>query len=321
MAKALRAISKDDGTQRIIGQTKLRSSDGVVQPPNVNVRDGDTINVELNGYTPVRFLGIDTAEKSFAPAGTLNFKPTNDPHWVEHMQTLFNENDDLKAQLGSELVAYLEPRLNAHTAENQHGFAIAAQEILTAEVENDISELGQTKEDFQFFHHFSHEVMDGYARLLCYINRDQKEKPRPKTYNERLLQKGAASPYFIWPNVNPFQSVGSKVDAVPTPGNIVLEVSENGRGLKYARESVRQAREQKLGIFSSDLPLLIEPFEFRYLAHLRAPKRWLIDLSHDNDVLIRPENYIQVPNIEDRLFVSDEYIPLFESKGWKRQGN
>jgi hypothetical protein len=49
------------------------------------------------------------------------------------------------------------------------------------------------------------------------------------------------------------------------------------------------------------------------------PGRWVIDLGVNNDVLIRPENYYQIPHPEHRLFISAEYVPLFVERGWKRQ--
>jgi hypothetical protein len=58
--------------------------------------------------------------------------------------------------------------------------------------------LGKTKDDFEFFLSFAHEVMDGYGRLLAYINRAQpnaeQPAPRPLSYNERLLEQGMVTP-------------------------------------------------------------------------------------------------------------------------------
>jgi hypothetical protein len=38
-----------------------------------------------------------------------------------------------------------------------------------------------------------------------------------------MLQKGWATPYFIWPNLDPYRRQSSPVDAVPKPGSVVLE--------------------------------------------------------------------------------------------------
>jgi hypothetical protein len=38
-----------------------------------------------------------------------------------------------------------------------------------------------------------------------------------------MLQKGWATPYFIWPNLDRYRRQSSPVDAVPKPGSVVLE--------------------------------------------------------------------------------------------------
>ncbi len=69
---------------------------------------------------------------------------------------------------------------------------------------------------------------------------------------------------------------------------------------------------------SSSNPLRLEPFELRFLAQRRAPERWVINLSKNDSVLLASQEYYTTPNVEDRLFIPDEYIPLFEASGWKR---
>lgn len=89
--------------------------------------------------------------------------------------------------------------------------------------------------------------------------------------------------------------------------------------LRLAREWIRNARQQKIGIFDAGNPLKLEPFEVRFLARRRPPGRWVIDLSKNNDILIEPQEYYTVPNVEDRLFIPEEYVPLFVEAGWKKQ--
>jgi hypothetical protein len=43
----------------------------------------------------------------------------------------------------------------------------------------------------------------------------------------------------------------------------------------------------------------------------------VIDLSAGDDLLRQPQTYHGIPNVEDRLFVAEEYVALFESKGWQ----
>ena len=109
------------------------------------------------------------------------------------------------------------------------------------------------------------------------------------------------------------------VDAVPVPnGDAPANISSEGRrSFDDARESVRQARLQGVGIFDPAHPLRIYPFELRFLSRRRPPDRWVIDLSAGDNLLRDPQTYYLIPNVEDRLFVAEEYVPLFVSKGWR----
>jgi endonuclease YncB( thermonuclease family) len=200
---------------------------------------------------------------------------------------------------------------------NHYNHAYAAQRALEQEVRNDLDELGQEKEDFHFFVAFASEIMDRYGRLLAYINRSQKNDPRPLDYNSRMLRAGMANPYFIWPNINPFRKQKSTRDSVPD-ANSANTIATKESTLRQARQWVQDARTQGLGLFKCGDPLKLQPFELRFLAQRRVPNRWMIDLSKNNDVLIHPEEYYTIPNIEDRLFIPDEFVPLFVEKGWRK---
>ncbi len=104
-------------------------------------------------------------------------------------------------------------------------------------------------------------------------------------------------------------------DAVPAPGSAIDAAGEGS--LSAARRSVREARERKLGIFGEDT-LRVLPFEVRYLARRRPPDRWVVDLRSSGDTLPPPQRYHEIPNQEDRLFVPEEYVPLFVEAGWSR---
>ncbi len=134
-----------------------------------------------------------------------------------------------------------------------------------------------------------------------------------KTYNERMLAKGEAAPYFIWPNLDPFKKQPSLVDAVPQPAKMTA-IAGSGR-LGDARGSFANARGAKIGIFGAE-PLRLQPFELRFIAQRRAPDRWVIDMSKDDGKLLRPVDYHAIPHEEDRLFIPSEYVSLFELKGW-----
>jgi hypothetical protein len=98
-----------------------------------------------------------------------------------------------------------------------------------------------------------------------------------------LLQAGVISPYFIWPNINPFREKGSLVNAVIEPKKAKDE-AQRATLLRKAREGVRRARREGRGIFSPEDPLQLEPFEIRFWRV--TYQRWVIDLSKNDDILI-----------------------------------
>ncbi len=266
------------------------------------VTDGDTINVNAPTNLGVRLLGVDAPEKK---------ADLKDPGELP----LFSDD---KYQ---GLVVYLQGRMGPGVAANQIHHAEAAHRALEKEVQQDIEECQETVHSFRFFLAFSYEIMDRYGRFLCFINRYQEEGDPPDTYNERLLKTGVVNPYFIWPNIHPWRKAPSVADAVlePFTANTIADGSTDKNKLKKAREWTRNARESEEGIFEAENPLQLLPFEVRFLGQRRPPDRWVIDLSRNDDILIRPENYYTLPNVEDRLFIPREYVPLFEDNGWQRQ--
>jgi hypothetical protein len=125
------------------------------------------------------------------------------------------------------------------------------------------------------------------------------------------------APYLIWPNVDPFRKATALVDAVPKP-KTAPKIADRAPTLKRARDQIRQARDQQQGIFDANDALRLYPFELRYLARREPPTRWVIDLNASTDRIIPPQKYHTVPNAEDRLWLPDEYIPLWVEKGWRR---
>jgi hypothetical protein len=89
-----------------------------------------------------------------------------------------------------------------------------------------------------------------------------------------LLGAGRVIPYIIWPNVDPFRRSGSLVEVVPEPGSAAALASggEAGRNaLSEARHLVRAAREDELGVFEKEDPLMLLPFELRFLSRREPP--------------------------------------------------
>ena len=306
-----------------IGHAGLGYCTGVAGSVRQQVHDGDTIVVRAIGNFGVRFLGVDAPEISFTLPGDQTFRGLSDPCWEYFLANPFDEEfPPFDPPLSQGLRQHLKSRVGAVTALNHRRHAEASEDLLEAEVQKDLTALGQSEEDFQFFLVFAREVMDRYGRLLGFINRYQPDpltpEERPLSYNERLLRDGRVTPYFIWPNINPFRSQGSTVQAVIPPAK-ANQMAEEDETLHRARQWVRTARQKKLGIFEGSDPLRLLPFEVRFLARRRPPDRWIIDLGRNDNLLIKPQKYYTVANIEDGLFLPEEYVPLFVEAGWKKE--
>jgi endonuclease YncB( thermonuclease family) len=280
------------------------------------VHDGDTVVVRTLGNLSIRLLGVDTPEVSIGlpPAG--DFESIGGPAWAAFLAEPFADRYGV-IDLAPALRAHLEARVGPDCAANHYRHAQVAQRALEAEVQADLAESGGDRAAFRFFVAFGGEVMDSYGRLLGYVNVEQREPPRPPTYNNRLLTAGLALPYFIWPNINPFRRQASAIEAVPVPGTAAAAASREA-SLRAARLSVRAARDAGHGVYAPADPLRLEPFELRFLAGRRAPTRWVVDLSSDGDVLLPPQRYFEIMRPEDRLYVPAEYVPLFVERGWRR---
>jgi endonuclease YncB( thermonuclease family) len=308
-----------DGSPRAIVGIRRRAN-GTVQPLGQAVPDGDTVGVQLDGTGAVRFLGIDTPEKSFEQLLGGSQKLDGAP-WEQFLINPF-ANGFPAELLESALAAHLQPRFGSGAAANHHRHAVTAGEALKQLIQNDEIALGESAAQFRYFVSFSYEVFDRYGRFLAFLNRNQPDPnipgPRPRSYNERQLEAGRALPYFIWPNINPFREAATVPDAVPAPGtaNVLAESGD----LKRARDAVKNARANGLGVFSAADPLRFEAFEIRYLGRGEAPTRAVIDLSKNDTVMLRPQSYFTIPHPEDRLFVPSEFVPLFAAKGWQLEG-
>ena len=314
-----------------IGGGRFRSivpigRDNGVDPQSINaaVSDGDTIRTFANANLGVRLLGIDTPEKVFDLPGSSGRRRLDSPEWERYLTDPFDPSFSQfgNFNLDDDLLTNLNARLGSDAASNHRRYGDAAEKSLTEMIQADMNILEQTSETFSFFLAFSFELLDGFGRFLAFINRNQPDtnepEPRPANYNQRQLENGAALPYFIWPNIDPFRSSSNIVEAARKlePGN-ANEVAESTRSLRIARQAVQQARVDKKGIFSSGDPLRIEPFEVRYLSRRRAPSRFVINLSSNENLILRPQSYHRIPNAEDRLFIPPEYVPLFREQGWQ----
>jgi endonuclease YncB( thermonuclease family) len=308
-----------DGSPRAVMGVR-RKNNGTVQTLDESVADGDTAGVQLSGTGSIRFLGIDSPEKSFEqPLG--GGQALNGAKWEQYLTDPFASGYPAHL-LEPPLAAHLQPRFGPGAAANHHKHALAAWDSLKQLIQSDMTALGQSADEFQYFLSFSYEVFDNYGRFLAFLNRNQPNvnspSPRPRSYNERQLQAGKALPYFIWPNVNPFREFETIAHAVLRPGtaNTVAETGD----LKRARDFVKSARATSKGVFEAADPLRFEAFEIRYLGRAEVPTRGVIDLSRNDDVILRPQSYFKIPLPEDRLFIPSEFIPLFAAKGWRLEG-
>jgi hypothetical protein len=298
-----------------------RAANGQPQSLHDSIHDGDTLGTHVQGSAPVRFLGIDSPEVSIPLTGANGGSDLDSPQWDAYLTDPFAPQYG-PFQLDKDLVTYLSTRIGPGAGINHRFHANNSQTALVGLVQADMDALGQNVNTFNYFLAFSFEVFDSNGRFLAFINRNQPDAnhpgPRPLPYNERMLQQGAALPYLIWPNIDPFREM-SLLEAVIAPGT-AKQVVQDTPALRRAREFIQQARMSGIGVFSPANPLRFEAFEIRYLARREAPSRAVIDLSRNDDIILRPQSYFRIPNPEDRLFIPPAFIPLFVSRGWRLEG-
>lgn len=317
-----KAIFSDSENNRTTGLALPGIYSGRPGSVKQQVHDGDTLNVVMNGNLGVRLLGIDTPEVSFAfPGPKFEFVNLSSDRWEQFLSTAFDEKwGQFDKKMSGGLRSFLDAKLVGSPAAAHNEHAQNATRVLRELIEKDMQIMGQDLASFGYYLGFGFEVMDGYGRLLCTINRNQPQRtvptPRPPTYNLRLLERGLAFPYFIWPNISPWDRPDSIGDAVIPPGK-AAEMADANRELTTARNHVKAAREKHLGVFDAMNPCLLEPFELRFLCRRQPPSRYVMDLESDSDRLLRPEDYYKIPNSEDRLWIPSIYVPLFEKHGWK----
>ena len=306
-----------------MGQAKLGFHGTGIGSVKQNVHDGDTLNVSFFKNLGVRFLGMDTPEISFQLPGDDAFVALSKPAWAAFFASgQWRE----RLNVGADLLAHLEQRIGdgSQAAANHAAHAEAAQRSLEEAVQAHLDRSGKPKEDFVFFLAFGHEFLDVYGRLLCYLHANEEnfadkadqEEAKKWSYNERQLASGAALPYFIWPNVQPFLSVNAFAEDSVRPDRFWKKVNSSKR-LQEGRRLVSQARSAGLGVHSPDNPLILKAFELRFISRKKGPDRFVINLADPgNHRLLAPEQYFLVPQDEDRLYVPKEYAPIFQMFGW-----
>ena len=290
----------------------------------IKTHDGDTVNVRLSDRFGLRFLGIDTPEVSMMLPGGTRFKSLSNVGW----DTLFTSGNWKKGMnLSSALLADLEKRAGDGTgvAANHARYARKAKISLEEIISQDIRASGVSADKFGLFMSFGLEFLDGYGRLLCYLNSGRENFSDPVTaravtrwsYNERQLLAGWALPYFIWPNVQPFLNKRPFDEENARPDGFWKIIRAAGK-LQDARSNVAEARTQGAGIYNPADPLRIMPFELRLISRGKAPDRYVIDLANPGSAeILHPEDYYSIACPEDRLYVPSEYVSVFKLAGWK----
>ncbi len=288
------------------------------------VHDGDTINVRLPGNIGLRFLGIDSPEVSFPLPGSPSFVALKNARWAS-----FFASGKWRKQLPfpQHLLDHLSDRIQdrAEVAHNHAHHAEQAERSLEAAMLADFERSRRSAEEYSLFMAFAYEFLDATGRLLGYLHADksnfedaaQGEAIAKWSYNERQLMAGTALPYFIWPNVQPFLRLNPFAQENLHPDQFWKNVRSSTK-LKTARQSVQAARKAGLGVFDKSNPLLLEPFELRFISRRRLPARFVIHLGQPGSTcLLSPDQYYRIPHPEDRLFVPADFRVLFEQAGWQ----
>ena len=294
--------------------------------PSEIVYDGDGLRAAFAAKQPMRFLGCDTPEVAYrvpiSPTATKDRQKLDGPLWADFLDEPFAPgkwpempNPGLHPIVQQSLAA----RCGPDAAANHGRHAKAAREALVKLIVDDRMALGlPADQPTKLYLALSHEVFDTYGRLLVFANTDVADPAlRPRIYNERQIANGFAQPFFIWPNVDPFRGKPNVTDAALPPRLLRLQASQGALG--RSRADAAAARTAGIGIYSPADPLRLGAFELRMLGDRKLPSRWVIDLGADADdpTLLPPEGYPLVEHAENRLFVPQEYVPLFVQKGWQ----
>jgi hypothetical protein len=255
------------------------------------------------------------------------WRELNDISWKKYLSEPFDpsffDTDSFKKSLGEGLFKYLKEKTGSETAANQYDNSLISRQKLFDIINMDKIESERQGRKFSFFMRFSFEVFDAYGRLLCYLhkNKEKGEQSSNDSYNELLLESGYAVPYFIFPNVDPFIKFNSILDAIPEVGQdrfAFYKLIQRSDKLKKARKYLENIRSGKNNtLFTGDNALKLLPFELRILERREKPFRYVVDLSNPEPIIIPPEDYFLIRNVEDRFFIPEEYLPIFEKRGYK----
>ena len=133
------------------------------------------------------------------------FKPIDDPAWQEFLADPFVRDYPLFNPALDKSGSSLARASRTNPALNHMRHAKLARAALIDFMKGDMQQLGAQSTNFLLFHAYAYDFLDRYGRLLAFVHPDQPAgQPRLPSYNDRSLTAGVASPYFIWPNIDPF---------------------------------------------------------------------------------------------------------------------
>ena len=319
MASRTAAIKVDGAVKT--GQFQFGIRNNAHGSPGQEVHDGDSVGLNTALNFGSRLLGIDAPEVSFTIRTKDTFVPIGNEKWISFWTSGAWKDMPLPPALLNHLIQRIGD--GQAVAANHDKLAKEARGELKTMIEADMAASGKSKDNFLFFLAFSYEVLDQYARLLCYLNADRANftppnKPNTLSYNERMLATGAVAPYFIYPNIQPFLSIRPFDAAILAPTGFWKAIN-GAKRLQDARQAVAAARAAGTGIFKAVDPLILLPYEIRFIARKdsKGPDRYVIDLGHTGgSTLLKPEKYFHIQNLEDRLFIPSEFVALFQRNGW-----
>ena len=279
-----------------------------------HIHDGDTLKLTASGDFPIRLLAIDTPEVSFQ----LNkkFVPLTDKSWEKYLKNVLSDWKDAKKKLGEELFSDLKKRLaQKNVAANHELHAHNARKFIQALAKAEEAERISKSKKYSLFIALCNDVIDTYGRMLGYaFTALEKGEPHRRSYNLQMLEAGLALPYFIWPNIDPFRKV-KPFDAAYSPEKLYA-LMEKSKLMKELRSAVTKIRKAKKGIYNPKTGLILQAFELRSLARKSAPQRPFIDLKKHDEKIHSSTSYLKTAP-EDRLFIPEEFVPLFKQNGWK----
>lgn len=290
------------------------------------VHDGDTVSLNTPLNFSTRFLGIDTPEVSFNIRNDA-FISLSNQKWTDFFTSGdWKNNFPVPPALRNHLIMRIGDGTKVAPNHDKHSKAatVALETMIQADLDLATAQTARTKDNFEFFLAFGYEFLDQYGRFLCYLSADEANfnpKLRNPSCNEQQLANGMAVPFFIYPNIQPFLSKPPFDKANLNPIGFWNNINAANK-LQAARKSVSDARTAKIGVFDAIDPLILLPYELRFIARkdTKGPDRFVIDLGNvGSNVILKPEKYFKIKNYEDRLFIPKEFVPLFLLNGWQIQ--